>query len=102
MVKPPREAGLLPWSEIAVDMISPWTLEVGNRTKKFSTLTIIDLVTHLVEICVNNKTTVAVTAHFDNAWLACYPTRLELLHCNNIQSCCTTTKNYKQMHLLCA
>jgi hypothetical protein len=46
-----REAGLLPWSEIAVDMIGTWTLEVGNRPeKKFS-----DLVTNLVEIvCVNN------------------------------------------------
>jgi hypothetical protein len=28
----PREAGLLLWSEIAVDMIGPWTLEVSNRT----------------------------------------------------------------------
>jgi hypothetical protein len=69
-----REAGLLPWSEIAVDMLGPWTLEVGNRTEKFSALTNIDLVTNLVEIVrVNNKTTSAVTAHFVNAWLACYP-----------------------------
>jgi hypothetical protein len=72
MVKLPP--GLLPWSEIAVDMIGPWTLEVSNRTEKFSALTIINLVTNLVEIvCVNNKTTATVTAHFINAWLACYP-----------------------------
>jgi hypothetical protein len=52
----PREAGLLPWSEVDVDMIGPWTLEVGDRTEKFSALTIIDLVTNLVEIvCVNSK-----------------------------------------------
>jgi hypothetical protein len=44
MVKLP-EAGLLPWSEIAVDMIGPWTLEVSNRTEKFRALTINDLVT---------------------------------------------------------
>jgi RNase H-like domain found in reverse transcriptase/Integrase zinc binding domain len=59
----PREAGLLPWSEVAVDMIGPWTLEVSDRNKKFSALTIINLVTNLVEIvCVNSKTTAAITA----------------------------------------
>jgi transposase InsO family protein len=105
-----REAGLLLWSEVAVDMIGPWTIEVGNQTEKFSTLTIIDLVTNLVEIvCVINKTSAAITAHFVNAWLAHYlkPTSCihdpgsefigwnvqEMLHHNNIQSHCTTTKN---------
>jgi hypothetical protein len=106
-----------------VDMIVPWTLEVSNQTEKFSTLTIIDLVTNLTEIVhVNNKTTAAVTAHFVNMWLACYPKPMpcvqdpgseflgwnfqEMLHCNNISSCCTITKNpqanaiCKQMHLL--
>jgi hypothetical protein len=57
-----------------VDMIGPWTLEVGDRNVKFIALTIIDLVTNLVEIvCVNNKMSSAVTAHFVNVWLACYP-----------------------------
>jgi hypothetical protein len=70
----PREAGLLPWSEVAVDMIGPWTLEVGDRTEKFSAHKIIDLVMNLVEIGhVNNNTTSAVTAHLVNAWLTCYP-----------------------------
>jgi hypothetical protein len=79
------EAGLLPWSEITVDMIGPWTLELGDRTEKFCALTITNLVTNLIKIvCVNNKTTATVTAHFVNAWLARYPTRLELLHRNNI------------------
>jgi RNase H-like domain found in reverse transcriptase/Integrase zinc binding domain len=65
----PQEAGLLPWSEVAVDMIGPWTLEVSDRTEKFSALTIIDLVTNLVEIvCVNSKTTAATTAHRVNMW----------------------------------
>jgi transposase InsO family protein len=116
----PREAGLLLWSTIAVDMIGP-TLEVGDRSEKFRALTIIDLVTNLVEIVhVNNTTSAAVTAHFINAWLARYPKPIscvhdpgseflgwnfqEMLHCNNILSCCTTTKNpqanviCKQMH----
>jgi transposase InsO family protein len=113
----PREAGLLPWSEIAVDMIGPWTLEVGNRTEKFSTLTIINLVTNLVEIFhVNNKTASAITAHFVNVWLTHYPKPIscvhdpgsdfiqwnfqETLHRNNIQSCCTTMKN-PQANAIC-
>jgi hypothetical protein len=65
-----REAGLLLWSEVAVDMIGPWTID---KTEKFSTLTIIDLVTNLVEIVhVMNKTSAAITAHFVNVWLTCY------------------------------
>jgi hypothetical protein len=38
----PQEAGLLPWSEIAVDMIGPSTLEVSNIKEKFNALTIIN------------------------------------------------------------
>jgi hypothetical protein len=57
----PREAGLLPWSIIAVDMIGP-TLKVGDRTEKLRALTIIDLVIHLIEIVrVNNTTSATVT-----------------------------------------
>jgi hypothetical protein len=59
-----------------MDMIGPWTIEVGDRKEKFSALMIIDFVTNLVEIvCVTNKTSAAVTAHFVNAWLAYYPTQ---------------------------
>jgi hypothetical protein len=92
------------WSEIAVDMIGPWTLEVSNRTEKFSAIMIIDLVTNLVEIVrVNNKTTTsAITAQ--NVWLAPKPMSCvhdpgsefigwnfqEMLHHNNIQSHCPT------------
>jgi transposase InsO family protein len=113
----PREAGLLPWSEVAVDMIGPWTLEVSDRKKKFSALTIIDLVTNLVEIVhVNSKTTAAITAHFVNTWLTRYPKPIscvhdpgsefiawnfqEMLHRNNIQYRCTTTKNL-QANAIC-
>jgi hypothetical protein len=64
-----------------VDMIGPWTLEVSDRTEKSSALTIIDLVTNLVEIaCVNNKTTAAVTAHFVKTWLTCYPKPMSCVH----------------------
>jgi hypothetical protein len=44
------EASLLPWQDLAVDVIGPWTLSIGNKKLKFRTLTIIDMVTNLVEI----------------------------------------------------
>ena len=53
----PREAALLPWSDIAVDLIGPWTLQVSNQKVTFNALTIIDLVTNLVELVrLDNKT----------------------------------------------
>jgi len=70
----PREAGLLPWSEVAVDLIGPWTLEVATQTVQFSALTIIDLVTNLVELVrLDNKTSEHVALQFVNTWLARYP-----------------------------
>jgi transposase InsO family protein len=69
-----REASLLPWSEIAVDLIGPWTLKIGNQTVQFRALTIIDLVTNLVEIVrLNSKSSRDVTFAFVNTWLAQYP-----------------------------
>jgi hypothetical protein len=90
-------AGLLPWSEITVDMIGPWTLEVRDRTEKFSALM------NLVEIVHVNKKVTCCNCNFVNTWLACYPKPIscvhdpgsefigwkfqEMLHRNNIQSC---------------
>jgi hypothetical protein len=42
----PQEAALLPWQEVAVDLIGPWTLQVGDQKHMFSTSTMIDMVTH--------------------------------------------------------
>jgi hypothetical protein len=89
-------------SEIAVDMIGPWTLEVSNRTEKFSALTIIDLVTNLIEIVhVNNKTTAKPMSCMHDPGLEFLGWNFqEMLHCNNILSCCTTTKN-PQANAIC-
>ena len=46
----PKEAPLLPWRDVAVDLIGPWTLMVAGQEIEFKALTIIDLVTNLVEI----------------------------------------------------
>jgi hypothetical protein len=70
----PRQTGLLPWSEIAVNTISPWALDLANQQVKFHVLMIIDLVTNLVEmVWLDNQTSAHVALQFTNIWLACYP-----------------------------
>jgi hypothetical protein len=78
----PREAALLPWREVAADLIGPWELKVGNETHSFSALTIIDLVTNLTEIVrIENKTAAPhVTLQFENTWLARYPRPLHMVY----------------------
>jgi hypothetical protein len=46
-----REAPLLPWEDVAIELIGPWTLSIGDEKMKFSALTMIDMVTNLVEVC---------------------------------------------------
>eukprot|EP00957_Ditylum_brightwellii_P209044 15360000-Ditylum_brightwellii.AAC.1 len=71
---PPRQASLLPWTEVAVDLIGPWKMKVGNKEIEFSALTCIDPVSNIVEmIRLNNKTAVHVAQQFENAWLSRYP-----------------------------
>jgi transposase InsO family protein len=72
---PPREAFTVPWHEIAVDLIGPWTLydENGNEYV-FTALTIIDTVTTYCEVIpLRNKTAEHVGLQLENQWLARYP-----------------------------
>jgi hypothetical protein len=63
-----REAPLLPWQDVAVDLIGPWNISLGNQEIKFSALTMIDMVSNLVEVVrVTNKTSAHVALHFENA-----------------------------------
>jgi transposase InsO family protein len=70
----PREAERMPWRQIAVDLVGPWTLRVGPQEMTSTALTIIDMVTNLVKVVrLNNKSSVHVALQFENMWLACYP-----------------------------
>jgi transposase InsO family protein len=97
-------------SEIAVDTIGPWTLDVTNQQLKFHALTIIDLVTNLVEMVRLGKQTLAhVALQFTNTWLPHYPNPISCVYDQGgeftswafhdmfkrhfIQCCPTTTKN---------
>jgi transposase InsO family protein len=77
-----REAGTHPWREIAVDTIGPWTLKVAGITIPFYALTIIDIVTNLVELVRldNTKTSAHVALMFDNTWLSRYPRPMTCIH----------------------
>ena len=76
-----REVSLLPWRDVAVDLIGPWTLYVAGQEVSFMALTIIDVVTNLVEIIrISNKTSAQVSLQFENTWLSRYPRPLNCTH----------------------
>ena len=79
----PREAPLAPWTEVAVDLIGPWTINVAGQDVTFDALTCIDTVTNLTELCrINNKTAGHVGMKFENEWLSRYPRPLRCVHDN--------------------
>jgi transposase InsO family protein len=77
----PREAEIHPWRTIAVDLIGPWTLKVGNMEEKFMALTAIDTVTNLVELVrIDNKSSAHVAMHLENCWFSRYPLPLRCIY----------------------
>ena len=80
---PPREAPLLPWNEVAIDLIGPWTMDVQGESVKFDALTCVDPVTNLTEIVLlNNRSSSHVAEQFQNCWLARYPRPNRCIHDN--------------------
>ena len=81
---PQRHAALLPWNEVAVDLIGPWKVPVGNDNHiEFNALTCIDPVTNLVEIIrIENKSAAHVSEQFENLWLSRYPRPNRCIHDN--------------------
>jgi hypothetical protein len=55
---------LVPWYEVAVDLIGPWTLQVHGQEIEFWALTCIDTVSNLVEVVrIENKSAAATCRH---------------------------------------
>ena len=81
---PPCNAPLMPWDEVAIDLIGPWSIELHNGQKvEFNALTCIDPVTNLVEIIrINRKTAEHVAQKFEDCWLARYPRPNRCVHDN--------------------
>jgi len=72
---PARQATVAPWTEVAVDLIGPWTVDLGNNQEvTFNALTMIDPVSGLSELIrIDNKSSQHVANLFENNWLARYP-----------------------------
>ena len=71
---PAREANSVPWQEIAVDLIGPWTIEVQGQQLVFRALTVIDTCTNFPELIrINSKSAAHVALQLENAWLTRYP-----------------------------
>ena len=69
-----REAEVHPWREIAMDLIGPWKIRIGQQQHTFHALTIIDTVTNLAELVrLNGKSSAHVSFMFETTWLARYP-----------------------------
>ncbi len=80
---PPREATLVPWYEVAVDLIGPWTMLVHGQEIEFSALTCIDTVSNLVELVrIENKTAAHIGMLFENTWVSRYPKPERCVHDN--------------------
>jgi transposase InsO family protein len=78
---PPREAQLVPWQEVAVDLIGPWSIEVHGQDLTFFALSMIDTVTTLPELArLMNKKSAHVGLQFENTWLARYPRPIFVIH----------------------
>jgi hypothetical protein len=76
---PPREAHLVPWDEVHVDLIGPWSMTVNNQELSFHALTCIDPVSNLVELIrLDNKTSAHVSLQFEN--LGCPVSSSATLH----------------------
>ena len=72
----PRQAPIAPWSEVHVDLIGPWKLNIRGIEVPFMALTMIDPVTNLVELVrIENKRSEHVALLFENTWLSRHPLR---------------------------
>ena len=80
---PERDAQLLPWNEVASDLIGPWKISADRQELEFNALTCTDPVTNLVKLTrTQNKTAAAhdVGVTFENAWLSRCPRPTLCIH----------------------
>ena len=78
---PPREPPLVPWEEIAVDLIGPWKIQINDRHIVFNALTVIDIATNLAELIrVMSKSAAHVGLQLENAWLSRYPSPVRIIY----------------------
>ena len=80
---PEREVTAEPFSDMAVDLIGPWKIPIGNKMVEFNALTCIDQAKNLVELIrIKNKTSRHIRHKFAQTWLARYPKPERCIHDN--------------------
>lgn len=79
---PPRNDVSIPWEEIAVDLIGPWSIDISLiGTLKLRALTAIDTATGLAELTrIDNRSSAHVAFKFEQMWLARYPRPIRVIH----------------------
>lgn len=105
-----RQVTMVPWEEVHIDLIGPWTIPIKGMEVEFNALTCIDPVTNLVEIVrIDRKTSQHIAQKFENCWLCRYPMPMKCVHDNGgefigwefqqllercgIKDCPTTSRN---------
>ena len=79
----PRDVNGNPWTEVCVDLIGPWVVQVHGRPYEFSALTCIDPVTNLTEIIqIQEKTSDHIATKFFLSWISRYPRPARCVHDN--------------------
>jgi transposase InsO family protein len=80
---PMKEAKVIPFDEVAVDLIGPWQIDMNGQTIEFQALTSIDTATGMAELTrINNRTSSHVSLKFENEYLSRYPRPLRCIHDN--------------------
>jgi hypothetical protein len=76
----PRVVPSIPWLEVHADCIGPWNHVINGLKLHVHALTMIDLVTNLVEIArISSVKSAEVTSKFVNTWLSRYPKPLKVV-----------------------
>jgi len=80
---PERDVEAQPFTDVAVDLIGPWNIELEGKMYEFNALTCIDPVTNLVELTrIDRKTSRNITRKFEQNWLSRYPWPSNCIHDN--------------------
>ena len=79
---PMRDLRLVPWEEVAIDLIVPWAINLSGRVEVlFHALTCIDMVSNLVELIrIDINTAEHVRSKFEQCWLAHYARPLRVVY----------------------
>jgi hypothetical protein len=67
----PRNETAVPWSDVAVNLIGPWEVDVGQQQLVIQALTTINVATTLFEITrIKEKSSEHILMKFENSWLS--------------------------------